>query len=124
MKQWKTIVVAFAMLLGLGATATLPVSDAAAINVFKTCTNKQDTAVCKASKDKADNLAKTITNVMFYILGILAVIMIIAGGIRYTISAGDASKVKAAKDTVLYSVVGLIVALLAWAIVRFVVDRL
>jgi hypothetical protein len=47
--------------------------------------------------------------------------MIIYGGIRYTTSAGDSSHVKAAKDTILYAVVGLVVAILAYAIVNFVV---
>lgn len=58
------------------------------------------------------------------ILGALAVIMIIVGGIRYTTSNGDASRIKAAKDTIMYSVVGLVVALLAYAIVRFIVDNI
>jgi glucose uptake protein GlcU len=60
---------------------------------------------------------------MLFILGIIAVIMIILGGIRYTTSAGDASRVKAAKDTIMYSIVGLVVAMLAFAIVNFVIGR-
>jgi hypothetical protein len=49
--------------------------------------------------------------------------MIIFGGIRYVTSTGDASRVKSAKDTVMYSVVGLIVAMLAYTIVNFVITR-
>lgn len=63
-----------------------------------------------------------VTNVLLFVIGIVAVIMIIIGGIRYTTSNGDASQAKAAKDTILYSVVGLIIAIMAYAIVRWVVS--
>lgn len=64
---------------------------------------------------------KTITNVLLFLLGAIAVIMIIIGGIRYVTSNGDSSATKAAKDTILYAVIGLIVAILAYAIVNFVI---
>ena len=63
---------------------------------------------------------QTILTAVIGIVGILAVIMIVYGGIQYTMSAGDAGKVKKAKDTILYGVIGIIVALLAFAIVNFV----
>ena len=62
-----------------------------------------------------------IVNVMLYIIGAIAVIMIVIGGIRYVTSNGDSGSVKSAKDTILYSVIGLIVAILAYSIVNFVV---
>ena len=62
----------------------------------------------------------TIISVILGVVGFIAVVMIIIGGISYTTSAGDASKVKKAKDTILYGVVGLVIALLAFAIVNFV----
>jgi hypothetical protein len=46
--------------------------------------------------------------------------MIIVAGIRYTTSGGDASSVTAAKNTLMYSIIGLVVAILAFAIVNFV----
>ena len=58
------------------------------------------------------------------VLGLLAVIVIIYGGFMYTTSAGDASKIKKAKDTIMYGVVGLVIALLAYAIVNFVVSSI
>lgn len=63
-----------------------------------------------------------IINLMLYILGAIAVIMIVIGGIKYTTSNGDASSVTSAKNTILYSVIGLIVAILAFAIVNFVLN--
>ena len=48
--------------------------------------------------------------------------MIIYGGIQYTTSAGDSGKVTNAKNTILYAIVGLIVSILAYAIVNFVTN--
>ena len=64
----------------------------------------------------------TVVNVLLFLLGAVCVIMIIVGGFRYVTSNGDQSAVKAAKDTILYAVVGLIVAIAAYAIASFVVS--
>jgi hypothetical protein len=61
---------------------------------------------------------------MLIIGGIIAVIMIILGGIRYTTSNGDQAGVKAAKDTILYAIVGLVVTISGYAIVTWVVGKL
>ncbi len=61
-------------------------------------------------------------NLMLFIVGILSIIMLIFGGIRYVISGGDAGKVKDAKNTIMYAIVGLIVAILGYAIVTWVIS--
>jgi hypothetical protein len=66
----------------------------------------------------------TITNTALFIIGALSVIMLIYGGIRYTISMGDAKNVETAKNTIMYAIIGIIVALLAYAIVNFVLGSL
>jgi multisubunit Na+/H+ antiporter MnhB subunit len=66
----------------------------------------------------------TIVNIFLFVIGAIAVIMLIYGGIRYTISGGDSKNVTAAKDTILYAVVGIVVAILAYAIVNFVIGGL
>jgi hypothetical protein len=66
----------------------------------------------------------TIANIALFLIGAISVIMIIYGGIRYTTSGGDAKNVTAAKSTILYAVVGLVVAILAFAIVNFVITKL
>jgi len=66
----------------------------------------------------------TIINVALGVIGLVAVVMIIMGGLSYTTSAGDAAKVKKAKDTIMYGVIGLVVALLAFAIVNFVLGNI
>lgn len=67
---------------------------------------------------------KQVTNTILYIVGIIAVIMLIIGGIKYVVSGGDAKKVTDAKNTVLYAIIGLIVCFLAFAIVNFVISSL
>lgn len=63
---------------------------------------------------------KTIANVALFIIGAVSVLMLIYGGIRYTVSGGESSAVTAAKNTILYAIVGVVVALLAGAIINFV----
>lgn len=69
-----------------------------------------------------DASVKNIVNILLYLLGAIAVVMIVIGGIRYATSNGEASSIKSAKDTILYAVIGLIVAIMAYAIVNFFVN--
>lgn len=62
-----------------------------------------------------------ILNGIIAILGLVAVIFIIYGGVQYMTSAGDAAKLKKAKDTILYAAIGLIISVLAFAIANFVI---
>jgi magnesium-transporting ATPase (P-type) len=62
-----------------------------------------------------------IIDLLLFLIGAISVIMIIIGGIRYVTSNGDQGQLQSAKNTILYSVIGLVVAILAYAIVRFVV---
>ena len=67
---------------------------------------------------------KSIIDIMLFALGAISVIMIVIGGIRYTTSNGDSNGIQGAKNTILYAIVGLVVAILAYAMVNFVVDNL
>lgn len=68
-------------------------------------------------------ILQLIINVALGVIGFVAVVMIIMGGIQYTTSSGDAAKVTKAKNTILYGVVGLVIALLAFAIVNFILSN-
>lgn len=70
------------------------------------------------------SLVTNILNAVFLVIGVIAVVVIIIGGVNYTTSQGDPSKVKKAKDTILYGIIGLIVSLLAYAIVNFVLTNI
>ena len=65
-----------------------------------------------------------IINGVIAALGIVAVVVIIIGGVSYMTSSGDAGKVKKAKDTILYGVIGLVICVLAFAIVNFVINNI
>lgn len=67
------------------------------------------------------DLVTDSVNVLLWVVGIISVVMLIWGGIRYATSAGDSGKVTAAKNTILYAVIGLVVAIFAYAIVNFVI---
>ena len=64
------------------------------------------------------------TNIVLYIVGFISVVMLIWGGIRYIISGGDSKKITDAKNTILYAIIGLIIAVLAFAIVNFVLNAI
>ncbi len=66
----------------------------------------------------------SVTKTLIFIVGAISVIMIIIGGLRYVLSGGDSAGVKSAKDTVLYAIVGVIVAFIAYGIVTFVITRI
>lgn len=102
----------------------LSVSSVGAVDVLQdACANNPSSAVCAAAKgDDLNVMIENITNTMLFLLGATAVIAIIVGGFMYVTAAGDAGKVKTAKNTVLYAVIGLVVALLAWGIVKFTVE--
>lgn len=67
------------------------------------------------------NDIETAINTIIGVLGIVAVVVMIIGGVTYMTSAGDASKVKKAKDTILYGAIGLIIVMLSFAIVNWVI---
>ena len=75
-----------------------------------------------ASEDLTTDVTSLI-NVVIGLLGILAVVVIILGGVQYMLSNGDSSKVKKAKDTILYGVIGLVIVILAAAIVNFIIAK-
>ena len=79
---------------------------------------------CPADLFGDTGVFKQVTNIILYIVGIIAVIMLIIGGIKYVISGGDSKKVTDAKNTVLYAIIGLVIAFLAFAIVNFVISAL
>ena len=74
--------------------------------------------------DGQDTLVGNITgiiNVVIGILGLVCVVVMIIGGINYMTSAGDAGKVKKGKDTILYGLIGLVICVLAFALVNWVI---
>jgi hypothetical protein len=77
-----------------------------------------------ANEPQVTGTFKLVADILLFVLGSIAVIMIIIGGIRYVSSNGDQAQVTGAKNTILYSVIGLVLALAAYAIVNFVTARI
>ena len=71
-----------------------------------------------------DGVFTRITHTVLYAVGIISVIMLIWGGLRYILSGGDSKKVTDAKNTILYAIIGLIVSILSYAIVQFVISAI
>ena len=68
-------------------------------------------------------ILNVVINVVLGVVGFIAVAMIIIGGISFTTSQGDTAKTTKARNTILYGVIGLVIALLAFAIVNFVLSN-
>lgn len=122
MNKIKSIIISTMVMLGVVALPAVPAYAASCTGSASDCAKQGLDSVSNqpGTADDLSNNIKTIVNVMLFILGAIAVIMIIIGGIRYATSGGDASGIKSAKDTILYAVIGLVVAILAYAIVNFI----
>ena len=71
-----------------------------------------------------NSIFTTVVNILLFVIGAISVVMLIVGGIRYTISGGDSAAVTGAKNTIMYAIIGLIVAFLAFAIVNWVLGAI
>ena len=69
-----------------------------------------------------EDIIRIVINAILFLIGIVAVIMIIISGFRYIMAQGDTGQVTTAKNTLLYSIIGLVIAIAAFAIVNFVLD--
>ena len=119
-----SIAIMICAVFGASVLSTASLSGSASAQISEGI-NTATTSEMKGKSIDGDNgLVKTVVNVLLWAVGILSVIMIIFSGFRYITSAGDASKTKSAQSTLTYSVVGLIVAIMAYAIVNMVTNRL
>lgn len=119
----KVIKTSIQILTGVGAALTLSVGKVMALSV------QEGAEAARADGMPAELIGPNgvftqITNTVLYIVGIISVVMLIYGGLRYAISGGDSKKVTDAKNTILYAIIGLIVSILAFAIVNFVINAI
>lgn len=75
------------------------------------------------SSGKVNTLVNTIINIFSWVVGVLAVIMLIYGGFRFVTSAGDSAKLTSARQTIIYALVGLVIVVLAQTVVKFVLSK-
>ncbi len=93
-------------------------SDTLTVDGTGTCTS-----TTAEGTTKINSIIETIVNLFSVIVGVIAVIMIIWGGLRYITSGGDSGKITTAKNTIIYAIIGLIVVALAQFIVKFVLNK-
>lgn len=122
----KRIILAILTVGFAGAVTLVPVTANAEGALSDACSNSQVTSsssaqsICGSKNDNATNIIKVVVEVLLYIVGVISVIMLIVGGIRYTTSAGNSSQITAAKNTIMYALIGLVVSAIAIGIVQFV----
>ncbi len=113
----KIITAALILMLG-AATMTFvgtTLAEAASCGSASECINQGMTA---------SGTSSTPIGWAFWLLIMISVIMVVIGGFKYVTSQGNQQQLKSAKDTILYAIVGLVVAISARAIVQLVVDSL
>jgi len=126
MRLQSFLIAAFITVFGGMGVASLMTHPAAAVDCAdaKSCLSQGATVGGDTSSADMGTIIKNIVNTLLFVLGAIAVVMIIIGGIKYTTSNGDTGAVTSAKNTIMYAVIGVIVAILAYAIVNFVITRL
>lgn len=76
-------------------------------------------AGCDGSVSTVDNVIVNVVKAIIGVLGVVALIFVLIGGINYMTAAGDSGKLKTAKSTILYALIGLAICALSFAIVNF-----
>ena len=112
---------------GAATVAVVPATAQAAACDTLTIANGAECAKPTGAKEDLfgdGGIFNTIANVLIFLVGAIAVLFLIIGGLRYVVSGGDAKNVEAAKNTILYAIIGIVVAILAFAAVKFVINSL
>ena len=123
MKKLLLLLAGIAILGGL--TIANPLRVAAFDPLGGVCTGHTDTSACSTDNKtvSGEGILRTVIIIMSYIAGVAAVIMIIVSAVQFITSGGDASKVATARSALLAAVIGLIIVLMAQAILHFVITR-
>jgi cytochrome bd-type quinol oxidase subunit 2 len=106
-----------------GGTAVTPGQTNACLCSGSNIDLSGNTQGCDTGSTGIGKLIRTIINVLSVIIGAIAVIMIIIGGFRYIVSAGNPEQAKNARNTILYAIIGLVIVALAQIIVHFVLNN-
>lgn len=124
MNKLKNILLSAVIAFGFVAVA-VPATAGAVNVVDQDCSalgeEARNSAICQGGDEQVSDFIGVIVNTLLFLLGAVSVVVIIIAGIMYATSAGDSNAVTKAKNTLLYAVIGLIVAILAYSIVNFVV---
>ncbi len=131
MKLKNLLLASAVAICGMAGVLAIPAQNALAVNCPAGSKHSTADTIAGCNLDTAGdrgsdavmNRVNAAINVVLGVLGVVAVAMIIMGGIQYATSQGDAAKATKARNTILYSIIGLVIALLAFAIVNFVLTN-
>jgi hypothetical protein len=126
MKKLQTLIASALMVVGVGLVPVLasPVVGASAKTQLCQGATGSNTCTKQGEQNDLKVVITNVVNILLFIVGAVSVIIIVVGGLRYVTSGGANSAVSGAKNTILYAVVGVVVAFMAYAIVNFVVNQL
>jgi hypothetical protein cdiviTM7_00647 len=117
MKKIVTITIALAFVMVGGFLLS---QAASAVGIYDACSTDPNNIVCANSSESVDPVIKTVIRYLLIISGIVSVVMVIIGGLKYSTSNGDSAKLSSAKNTILYAIIGVIISALAYGIVDYV----
>jgi hypothetical protein len=115
----KTVGVASAITGG----AALWLTNAATAFAATDITGGATAAKGSSAASDLNNVLSTVVNILFFVIGAAAVLFLIIGGLSYITSQGDSKKVESAKNTILYAVIGIVVAIMSYALVNYVITQ-
>lgn len=120
----RRLFITIGLIVGMSGAITTPVY---AADVFKPCGGSNSPVCANRNQNQitgGNSIFKRIVNALLYVTGAIAVIMLVIGGLRYVLSGGDSSSINSAKDTIIYALVGIVIAFFAYAMVNWVLGRL
>lgn len=138
-KKLALVLQALVLAFGFGAfsLAVVAAGSGTVLAAAADCTGGPDSAdpiaagaSCAQANGTSSNLFaqggvfQTVSSVLIFLVGAVAVIFLIIGGLRYVVSNGNEKNVEAAKNTILYAIIGIVVAVVSYALVNFVVSSL
>lgn len=127
MKRIKTMVAGLVVALALATPVLATQSSYALFDNAKAeaCNgiNLGASASCANGATGLQSVLKNVLDILTIVVGLIAVVMVIVGGLKFITSAGDAAKAASGRSTLTYAVIGLVIAALAQVIVQFVISK-
>jgi hypothetical protein len=125
MKHIRIFMASLVVFVGLGAAVpALASADTAKSTV---CSTLGSDASCKSTPAGSTSLNSIISatiNILSWVIGVAAVIMLMVGGFRFITASGDSNSVASARSTIIYALVGIVIAAFAQIMVQFVLNKL
>jgi hypothetical protein len=127
MKRIKLLLAALTLLFAGWSSLALPAAVHAATPKQTVCTTIGGGSDCTTQPTngvKLNNIVTAVIRILSGLIGVIAVIMVMYSGFKYITAAGDSSKAASAKSTLVYAIIGLVIAFMAQLIVKFVLDKI